>query len=708
MPPTASSGVRSFIARNRALIFPVLIVASILVILAPLPPLLMDLLLACNVTVSVVILLTTIHVDRPLDFSVFPALLLGTTLARLVLNVASTRLILTNGAGPAGTQAAGGVIEAFGQFVAGGNLMVGLVIFSILIVIQFLVITKGATRISEVAARFALDGLPGRQMAIDADLNAGVINGEEARQRREDLTRQADFYGAMDGASKFVRGDSMASIAITLINIVGGLYVGMVDHQMSFGRAVEVFTTLTIGDGLVTQVPAFLISLAAGLLVTRSSHHSNLSQDVAGQLISHPVALFLSAGFLASMSFTGLPMLPLLTLAAVCAVTGMYVSGGKSQQAQRDAEAAAAVENQANQREPQPQDDLHVVPMELELGIGLLKLADSGQGGDLLDRVTRVRHKIARELGILLPKVRITDNIRLGQRKYEIKIRGVAVAWGECYPNAVLAIESAAGRPTEHLPGIETTDPAFGRPARWIEPGLRERAEQLGYQIASPSAVMITHLTEVVRNHSWEILSRQQVHQLLDHLRGTSPKVVDEVIPGLLQTSELQQVLCRLLRERVPVRDLETILESLSHHATQTRDLAELTERVRRALSRTICQQYRDARRNLQVVTLDPAFEQTLAGGYDSDSEDVRILGDPAVAAGLKHSIEEQVRKLEDSGRPPVLLCSPGIRRSLRSLMEVGLPRLVVMSYDEITPDTEVESIGTVNRHSARVSMPAP
>ena len=692
MPPAETAGLRGLFARSRGLLFPVLIVTSILVIIAPLPPLLMDMLLACNITTAVVILLTTIYVNRPLEFSVFPAILLGTTLSRLVLNVGTTRLILTNAATD-GTHAAGGVIEAFGNFVAGGQIIVGLIIFIILVVIQFVVITKGATRVSEVAARFALDGMPGKQMAIDADLNAGLITQDQARLRREEVTQQADFYGAMDGASKFVRGDAVAGIIITLINIVGGLYVGMVENGMQLREAAEVFTKLTIGDGLVTQIPAFLISLAAGLIVTRTSGNSNLPRDVVGQLFRHSEALFLAAAFLMALSLTGLPAGPMIVLSAMCAVVGVFLQKSKKQQQQtkqKVEEAKAHVKP-----EPRPEDNLQVVPMELDLGVGLIRLADPNAGGDLLDRVTRVRHKIAQELGIILPKVRLRDNIRLGQRQYQLKIRDVPVAWGEVFPDALLAIDT--GTSSGQVPGIATVEPAFGRPAVWIEPHQRERAELMGYSVVEPSAAIMTHLTEVVRDHSAELLTRQQVHQLIDNLSEQAGKVVEELIPDILKASQVHQILNNLLRERVPIRDLEIILETLGDYAERTKDLGILTEYVRHSLARTICQQYRDANRVLHVVTLDPSLEDVLTAGFEYGDRGLVVKLSPAIAETVARALAEQLNKLVSTGRPPVVLCNPQVRAGLKQITSGSLPKLAVLSLNEITRDTEVESVGQVD-----------
>ena len=701
--PSAADGVRTFWARHQGLIFPVLIAASVLVIIAPLPPFLLDLLLSANVTLAVIILLTTIYVAKPLEFSVFPAMLLGTTLSRLVLNVASTRLILSHGATD-GTAAAGGVIEAFGAFVAGGQVAIGLIMFVIIVAIQFLVITKGATRISEVAARFALDGMPGKQMAIDADLNAGIIDATQAKARREEVGQQADFYGAMDGASKFVRGDAIAGIVITLINVLGGIYIGMVNNGMPLGQAVEVFTKLTIGDGLVSQVPAFLISLAAALLVTRSSGESNLSRNMVSQLFHHPEALAVSSVFLIVLAMTGLPMAPLLTLSAFCGLMAWSVSRvQKRQQIVQKHEEQKQVETKPP---PKPEDNLLVDPMELELGYGLIRLADANSGGDLLDRVTRVRHKIAQELGIILPKVRIRDNIRLDQRQYQIKIQDVPVAWGEAFAEGLLAIDT--GATTGQIMGVKTQEPAFGRPAVWIEMAQRERAELMGYSVVEPSAVIVTHLTEIVRRHSDELLSRQQFHQLLENLKQHSPKVVEELIPDMLKVPQVHQVLSNLLRERVPIRNLETILETLSDYADRTKDLGILTEYVRHGLSRTICQQYRDRNRVLRLITLDPATEDLIAAGVEYTDRGMIVKLSPQVAEAITRGVAGQMERLTNAGHPPVVVCAPQIRAALKQITSAALPTLAVLSLNEITRDTEVESVGIVTMDSLTGRAKAP
>src|SRR3984957_13558451 len=690
--PQADGGFRGAVMRSRGLIFPVLIVSSVLVLIAPLPPFMMDLLLSCNITLAVVILLAPVSVSRPLDFSVFPSVLLGTTLARLVLNVASTRLILARGAED-GTAAAGHVIQAFGEFVAGGQLFIGFTIFAILIAIQFLVITKGATRISEVAARFALDGMPGKQMAIDADLNAGLVTQEVARKRRAEVTEQADFYGSMEGASKFVRGDAIAGIVITLVNILAGFGIGVFKHGMTLGHAMEVYTTLTIGDGLVTQVPAFLISVAAGLIVTRTSTNSDLPADVVAQMLRYPQALGLASVFLFAMAFSGLPTVPLLTMSTGCGVLAFTLSRGQKTAASQKKQE----ETQKSQKrpEPRPEDNLAVDPLELELGVGLIRLADPSAGGDLLERVTRVRHRIAQELGIILPKVRIRDNIRLEQRQYQIKIRDIPIAWGEIYSDALLAIDT--GATSGEVPGIATKEPAFGRPARWIDQSQKERAELLGYNVVEPWAVVITHLTEIVRMHSHELLTRQQVHQLLDNLKLTAPKAIEELIPDLLKIAQVHQVLNNLLREQVPIRDLETILETLGHYADKTKDLGILTEYVRHSLARTICQRLRDKNRVLHVITLDPALEDVLAGGFDYSDRGLVIKLPPQVSEAVTRAIATELKQLVSRGRQPIVLCSPQVRAGLKQITSTTIPKLSVLSLNEITRDTDVEAAGQVS-----------
>ena len=679
-------------SRWQDLILPLLLIASVLVIIVPLPAAVLDVLLAANITLAVLVLLTTIFVQTPLEFNIFPSLLLATTLGRLVLNVASTRLILTRGAVDK-LQAAGGVIQAFGEFVAGDQLVVGAILFVIIVVIQFVVITKGATRISEVAARFALDGMPGRQMAIDADLNAGIIDEKEAQRRREEITQQADFYGAMDGASKFVRGDAIAGIVITLINVVGGLVIGVLQQGMSLADAAEIFTKLTIGDGLVSQVPAFLISLAAGLLVTRSTQKSDLPVQFLRQLFDNPRALAVAAGFLVILVFTNLPKVPLLTLGTGCGALALVLT--RQQQAREKQATQQAKAEAAKPAEERIEDFLAIDPMEIEIGAGLVKLASPKYGGDLLPRITAVRQNVAADIGIILPKVRIRDNIRLGEHEYRIKIANNPVAQGEVHPGKLLALDG--GQATGKLPGLETRDPAFQQPAIWIEAGLAPQAQMLGYTVVEPTAVLATHLQEVVRSHADELLTRDATKHLLDELKKTSPAVVEDLIPGQLKLAEVQQVLQMLLREEVPIRHLAQILETLGDYAGKTKDLVFLTEYVRHRLARTLCSRYRDAQGRLFVLTLDPAWEDKIASGIEHTERGLFIRTPPQTVDSLCQRIAAELPKLTRLGKRPLVLVSPQIRAGLKQMTSAHLPRLVVMSFNEVTRDTKVEVVGVIS-----------
>lgn len=684
-----ASGEVGLVHRAQDLILPIAIIASVLVILVPLPPALMDVLLAGNITIAIIVLLTTIYVRTPLDFSIFPTLLLATTLARLVLNVATTRLILT-GAGTKGDQAAGGVITAFADFVAGdSSIVVGLIIFVIIVVIQFVVITKGATRISEVTARFALDGMPGKQMAIDADLNAGIIDEHEAQSRREEITQQADFYGAMDGASKFVRGDAIAGIVITVINIVGGLIIGMTEYGMSLSEAGKIFTQLTIGDGLVSQVPAFLISLAAGLLVTRSTRKSNLPQQFIQQLFSRPQAMAVSAGFLAVLITTDLPRTPLFFLCAACLGISRVMSQKEAARLSAEEQAAAEPPPEAEER---IEDYLTVDPMEVEVGVGLIRLADPKRGGDLLERVQRVRQSVASEIGIIMPKVRIRDNMRLEPNTYRIKIADMPVAQDMIEPGYLLAIDS--GMTTGPVEGIETKDPAFGTAARWIAPGVQDQAEILGYTVVEPGAVLATHLTEICRRHADEILTRDATKHLIDELKQTQPAVVDELIPGAMSLAEVQGVLQLLLREQISVRQLALVLETLGDYAGRTKDPVLLAEYVRHRLARQICTRYRDDEGKLHVVALDPAMEDRIRAGFEHNERGLFVRMSPPAIEATCNAIASELPKLTTANHTPIILVSPQIRAALKQITENQLPNLVVLSFNEVTRDTQIVTVG--------------
>jgi flagellar biosynthesis protein FlhA len=693
MPPvtTPATSTRSVLARLPDLVLPVGMIASVLVILVPMPPALLDLLLAANISVAVIMLLTTIYVRTPLEFSIFPSLLLATTLGRLVLNVATTRLILTR-AQTHGLNAAGGVVRGFGEFVAGDRIVVGLIIFVIIVIIQFVVITKGATRISEVAARFALDGMPGRQMAIDADLNAGMIDEHEAQRRRIEITQQADFFGAMDGASKFVRGDAIAGIIITLVNIVGGLVIGVVEAGMTLAHSAEIFTKLTIGDGLVSQVPAFLISLAAGLLVTRSSSEINLPEQFMSQLFSRPQAMAVTGAFLGLLTFTHLPTAPLLLIGGGAAGLAVMLSRKK-----RDAQVAAVAKAKADEKKPAEErieEYLAVDPMEVEIGVGLIRLADPKRGGDLLERIQRVRQNVAADIGILMPKVRIRDNMRLDQNQYRIKVADMPVAEGVVFPTMLLAMDS--GLTTGKIAGVDAREPAFGTAAVWIQPRDRDQAELLGYTVVEPVSVLATHLTEVVRKHADELLTRDATKHLINELKTTAPAVVDELIPGVMKLAEVQQVLQMLLREGVPIRQLGPILETLGDYAPRSKDPILLTEYVRHRMARTICTRYRDSQGRLHVVTLDPALEDRIRAGFDHTERGLFIRMSPQGIEATCRLLAGEVERLTVANHSPVALVSPQIRAALKQMTLSHLPQLVVLSYNEVTRDTQIESVAMV------------
>ena len=685
---------------NRGLIFPAAVMGMLLVFLVPLPTALLDLLLVVNLTVSVMVLVTAIYVKSPLEFAVLPSLLLAVTIFRLVLNVATTRLILTVGdrasTPEAAMGAAGEMVEAFSQFVTAGNLTVGVVIFLIIFVIQFVVITKGSTRIGEVAARFTLDAMPGKQMAIDADLNAGAIDDKEARRRREDVTREADFYGAMDGASKFVRGDAIAGIIITAVNVLGGLFVGAVQLGWPLGQTAATFTQLTIGDGLVSQLPALVVSLGAGLLVTRSSSRNDVGNEVISQLFSKPQPLYVAAGFLALMSVTGLPMLPMMTLALCCG--GLALVLGRNQKAALAlAERGERERVEAEPAEPEKVEKaLAVDAMELLVGVGNIRIVDTTQGGDLLDRISLLRRQIAVELGVVVPPIRIRDDAQLDPNDYRIVIRGQTVARGEVYPDQYLAMDagSAAG---EIVGAIGTTEPAFGLPAYWITEPQRPEAELLNYTVVEASAVLATHLTEVLKRHAHELLTRQEVHNLITNLKERAPALVDEVVPAVVKYGELQKVLQNLLRERVPVRDLETILETLGDYAGRTKDLDVLTEFTRNALARTICKQHVDESGKLWCVTLDPALEDLISGHVQrSEGGGLSNTMPPNTQQQIQSRAADKVSELTAAGRSGVILCSPAVRSSVRKLIEPALPTVAVLAYNEVVPDVEVEAVGMV------------
>jgi flagellar biosynthesis protein FlhA len=688
MPPDTTSPA----ARLSGALLPVAIIGSLLVLLVPLPAALLDLLLAANITLAVLVLLTVLAIRTPQEFSTFPTILLATTLTRLVLNVASTRRILTHG-GQEGLDAAGGVIRAFGEFVAGDQILVGVVMFAILIVIQFVVITKGATRISEVAARFMLDGLPGRQMAIDADLHAGLIDQAEASGRREAVYRQADFFGAMDGAGKFVRGDALAGMVITLVNILGGLAMGVVVQGMSPADAVGVFTKLTIGDGLVSQVPAFLTALAAGLIVTRSSAETDLGRDVSRQLLGRPEVLGAASALLALLALTGLPQLPLLTLAGALAAGAFVVARGAPVTADPEpihAEPAAAMAARPrldSAAEPAPPADrlddlLQVDPLELQVGYRLIGVIDPERGGDLLERVRRVREGVARELGLVVPQVKIRDVVELGPYQYRVVIRGATVGQGLAYAGRLMAIPPAALM--QKPDGREGVDPVTGRPAVWIHADGREVAELAGCRVLDASAVIAGHFREVVLAHADELITHEQVRQFLDRARAVAPAVVEEVVPALIRPGELRRVLQDLVRERVSIRDAETILEALAEQGGRASNAAARVEQVRRALGRQIVQPHTDADGRLHAAALPPEVERLVLDRGDAPSS-------AAEARAVVRAAAEAASPLVAEGRPPVLVVADEARRRVADLCRRELPRLVVLARGELPRDVPME-----------------
>ncbi|MGD9692790.1 MAG: flagellar biosynthesis protein FlhA [Phycisphaerales bacterium] len=699
------------IIRHKGIFAPIGFLLMIGVIVVPLPPVLMDVLLAGNITLSALVLLTVIYLREPLDFSVFPALLLAVTLLRLTLNIATTRLILSAEAtSPEEARyVAGHVVEAFGAFVAGNSLAVGIILFVIIIVVQFVVITKGATRISEVAARFTLDAMPGKQMAIDADLNAGMINEQQARSRRERLSQEADFFGAMDGASKFVRGDAIAGIIITLINITGGFAIGAMQKGWGIAESADVFTRLTIGDGLSSQLPALIVSIAAGLLVTRSGGSGvSLGDDLARQVVGRPISLFITAGFLASLSVTPLPMAPLLLAATVLTVTGLVMRRTEQAAKRSNEDAAKSEEAKAKPEAPKVETLLKVDTLELEVGYGLVPLVDAGQGGDLLDRISAIRRQLAMEYGLVMPPVRIRDNMSLEPSIYRVKIRGASVAEGQTHPGRYLAIDS--GLASGPIDGLETREPAFGLNAYWIDASAKPRAEALNYTVVDASSVLATHLTEVVRSHADELLTREEVNNLLAQLKEKSPKLVDEIIPAVIKVGELQKILQSLLRERVPIRDLETILETLADWRPKTQDPDVLVEYVRNALRRVICQQHatppehnagdftgrhRESRPRIVCVTLDPGFEDLIAG-YIDRTNGTAVTMPPKVANQTARRIIDALKPVTTAGHQPVVVASPQVRGVVRQIVEPHLPSIVVLGYNEIVPEVDVESLGLV------------
>ncbi|MNW23598.1 Flagellar biosynthesis protein FlhA [compost metagenome] len=658
-------------------------------LILPIPAWLLDILLVINISIALMILLVAMNTKEPLEFSIFPALLLITTLFRVSLNVSTTKLILGEGH-------AGEVVATFGSWVAGGQIAVGFVVFLILIVVQFIVITKGSERVAEVGARFTLDAMPGKQMSIDADLNAGLINEQQARERRSKIEREADFYGSMDGASKFVKGDAIASIIILIINLVGGFIIGMTVKGMGFTDALSTYSILTIGDGLVSQIPALLISTAAGLIVTRASSDGNLADDLTGQLFMYPKLVYIVAVTVALLGFfTPIHVITTLPLAILL----FFVARKMQQNLDRKSIEEEQLEEEQQIEEVRSPESvinlLQVDPIEFEFGYGLIPLADTQQGGDLLDRIIMIRRQCALEMGLVVPVIRIRDNIQLRPNEYIIKIKGNTVGSGELLLNHYLAM--SPGFDDESITGIETTEPAFGLPALWIDEGTKDAAELSGYTVVDPPSVVATHLTEMIKRHAHELIGRQETRALVDNLKENYPVLVDELIPSVLTIGDVQKVLAKLLREKVSIRDTVTIFETLADYGTYTKDPDVLTEYVRQALSRQITQQFSRQGDTLKVITVGPSLEKKIAESVQQSEQGSYLALDPVSTQTVYQKISEQVNRLIQSGQQPILLTSPTIRMYLRQVLERTMQDVPVLSYSELEPNVEIQSVGVVN-----------
>lgn len=663
------------------------IIGIVLMIIIPMPSFFLDILIAVNITVSVVILLITIFATEVLQFSIFPSVLLVTTLFRLAINVSSTRLILSEADG-------GSIIEAFGNFVIGGNYVVGIIIFLIIVIIQFLVITNGAGRVSEVSARFTLDAMPGKQMSIDADLNSGIITEEEAKKRRKNLQLEADFYGSMDGASKFVKGDAIAGIIVTLINVIAGIVIGSMMLGMEIGEAASTYVRLTVGDGLVSQIPALLISTASGIIVTRSGENTNLSRSLTDQFSAFPIVLLTASGILGILALIpGLPTLPFLILALLTGGGSIVLlknddtqsKDSQEELSQKKAEAEAEL-----QREPESVNKLVLIePIELEIGYGLIPLADEKNGGDLLNRVASIRRQTALELGLILKPIRIRDNLQLKSNEYVLKIRGTIVIKVEVIPNMLMAI-STSNEGLDGIQGLTTKDPTFGLDAKWINKSQREEAELLGLTVVDPTTIIVTHVTETIKNKAYELLGRQEAKEIIDTLKEKYPTVVEELVPDLMSVGEVQKVLQNLLKERIPIKDLVTIFESLADNSRLTKDVEVLTEHVRFALNRVISSMFIDEDKKIVVVTLSPKLEELLTKSIQKSTQGSFIALEPNLSRKVFEAISHTIKRVQFNYSQPVILVSPRIRPAFKKFTELVFGDLFVISLNEITPDIQI------------------
>ncbi len=669
------------------IVMAVIAIGIVIMMIIPLPSFLLDFLLTFNITLALIILLISMNMEKPLDFSIFPSLLLITTLLRLSLNISSTRLILINGY-------AGKVIESFGNFVVKGNPLVGFIIFIIIEIIQFMVITKGAERVAEVAARFTLDAMPGKQMSIDADLNAGVISESEARSRRQEIQREADFYGAMDGASKFVKGDAIAGIIITVINIIGGFITGMVFQGLEFTEALNRYTLLTVGDGLISQIPALLISTATGIVVTKSASSGHLGKDIIKQFTAYPKLLLLSSAALGLFAIVpGLPFVPFMALAGTLGYAGMSLQKASDREKQKLEQLQKEKELDEMKKPENIYSLLQVDPIEVEFGYNIIPLADANQGGDLLDRVVMIRRQCALDLGIVVPMIRLRDNIQLKPNEYVIKIKGVEVARYELRTDSYM-IMNPTGGPIE-IDGMETREPAFGLSAMWISDDKKEIAEMKGYTVVDASSVLATHLTEVVKQYAHELLGRQEVKNLLDNLKEQYPALVEDIVPKMLTIGEIQKVLSNLLRENVPIRDLVMILETLGDYAALTKDPDMLTEYVRQRLKRVITERFIPSK-IAQVITLDSQIEDMILDSIRQNEHGSYIALDPTIIQKIRNSFIRTVNDLHAKGISPIILTSPMIRIYFKKIIEDYISFVPILSYNELEPEVEVQSVGMV------------
>ncbi|NSW89868.1 MAG: flagellar biosynthesis protein FlhA [Firmicutes bacterium] len=665
---------------------PIMLVAVTLVFILPIPDFILDVLLSINIMLSAIILLNTIYLKDALQLSIFPSFLVFATVFRLSLNVSTTKLILAEGK-------AGKIIDGFGRFVARDNSVVGFIIFLIIMIVNFLVITKGSERIAEVAARFTLDAMPGKQMAIDADLNTGIISENEAKERRKKIQKEADFYGAMDGASKFVKNDAIAGIIITLLNITGGLIIGMVMRGEEFKEALQNYTILTIGDGLVSQIPALMISTATSFVVTRAASESDISDDILEQVFSNSKVIYIASGMSFVLSFF-LARVPFLLLSAILAFIGYTISKQKKKEIKQEAEEEKETEA-AEIRKPESVIPLlQVDPIELEFGYAIIPMADVNQGGDLLDRVVMIRRQLALEMGVIVPIIRLRDNIQLNPNEYVIKIKGVEAARGELMTDHFLAVNP--GIVEEEIDGIKTIEPAFGLPAVWINENETDKAEMLGYTVVDPPSVIATHLTEVIKQYAHLLLGRQDVQSLIDNVKQSHPVIIEELVPKLMTVGEIQKVLANLLKEGVCIRDMVTILETLADYAPVTRDTDMLTEYVRQALGRSISKRYFSEGKS-KVITLDPELEKIIMNSIQKTETGSYLALEPGIADNIIKNVSKQIQKFVELGQQPVILTSPVVRLYFKRLTEHVLPDLIVLSYNELDTAIEVQSIGMVS-----------